>query len=82
MLLYFLAGMLFASFLWPVIDAFATVCMAWLEVLKGKASVKVAKMNKEAQELLIPEEPPKHQIGFCVPAPVEAEEEDEEDYDD
>lgn len=44
--------------------------------------MKVAKMNKEAQELLTPEEPPKRQIGFCVPAPVEVEEEDEEDYDD
>lgn len=74
--------MLFASFLWPILDALATVCMAYLEVLKGKASMKVAKMNKEAQELLTPEEPPKRQIGFCVPAPIEVEEEDEEDYDD
>ena len=81
MLLYFLAGMFFASFLWPILDAFATVCMAWLEVGKGKASMKVAKMNKEAQELLTPEDPPKRQIGFCVPLPEEVEE-DEEDYDD
>ena len=43
--------------------------------------MKVAKMNKEAQELLTPEDPPKRQIGFCVPSPEEVEE-DEEDYDD
>ena len=43
--------------------------------------MKVAKMNKEAQELLTPEDPPKRPIGFCVPLPEEVEE-DEEDYDD
>ena len=82
MLLYFLAGMLFASFLWPIIDALATVILTWLEVLKGKLSVKLALMQKDVQDKLTPEEPPKRQIGFCVPAPIEVEEEDEEDYDD
>ena len=74
--------MLFASFLWPILDAFATVCLAWFEMVKGKISLKITKMNKEIQETLTPEEPPKRQIGFCVPAPEEVNEEDEEDYDD
>lgn len=73
--------MLFASFLWPIIDALATVCLAWLEMLKGKISLKITQMNKEIQDTLVPEEPPKRQIGFCVPAPEEVHE-DEEDYDD
>lgn len=73
--------MLFASFLWPIIDALATVCLAWLEMLKGKISLKITQMNKEIQDTLVPEEPPKRQIGFCVPASVEVHE-DEEDYDD
>lgn len=75
--------MLFASFLWPIIDALATLILTWLEVLKSKLSIKLALYQKDAQEKLAPEEPPKRQIGFCVPAPVEVlEEEDEEDYDD
>lgn len=74
--------MLFASFLWPIIDALATVILAWLEMLKGKISVKIALMQKEVQDKLAPEDPPKRQIGFCVPDPIEVVEEDEEDYDD
>ncbi len=73
--------MLFASFLWPIIDALATLILAWFELVKGKISVKLALLQKEAQDKLTPEEPPKRQIGFCVPAPEEVEE-DEEDYDD
>lgn len=74
--------MLFASFLWPIIDALATLILTWLEVLKGKLSIKLALMQKDVQDKLAPEEPPKRPIGFCVPAPVEEIEEDEEDYDD
>ncbi len=74
--------MLFASFLWPIIDALATLIMSWLELQKGKISVKLALMQKDVQDKLTPEDPPKRQIGFCVPTSVEADEEDEEDYDD
>lgn len=74
--------MLFASFLWPIIDALATLILTWLEVLKGKLSIKLALMQKDVQDKLAPEEPPKRPIGFCVSAPVEEIEEDEEDYDD
>lgn len=74
--------MLFASFLWPIIDALATLIMSWLELQKGKISVKLALMQKDVQDKLTPEDPPKRQIGFCVPTSVEVDEEDEEDYDD
>ena len=73
--------MLFASFLWPIIDALATLVLAWFELLKGKISMKITMMNKEIRDTLEPEDPPKRPIGFCVPAPEEVEE-DEEDYDD
>lgn len=72
--------MLFASFLWPIIDALATLILSYLELIKGKISVKMALMQKEVQDTLTPEDPPKRPIGFCVPT-VESEE-DEEDYDD
>ena len=52
-----------------------------MKVSEVKASVKIAKMQKEVADMQMEEEPKKRPIGFRLPDPEEIVEE-EEDYDD
>ena len=68
----FLAGVIFATAIAPILDSATTVILTGLEVIKGKWSVKVAEYNYQIQK--IGEEPTSSRvIGFA--APVE-----EDDY--
>ena len=68
----FIAGMIFATAIAPILDSATAVIMTGLEVLKGKWSVKVTEYNYQIQKL--GDEPTSSRvIGFA--APVE-----EDDY--
>ena len=68
----FIAGMIFATAIAPILDSATTVILTGLEAIKGKCSVKVAEYNYQIQK--IGDEPsPTRVIGFA--APVE-----EDDY--
>lgn len=68
----FLAGVIFATAIAPILDSATTVILTGLEAIKGKWSVKVAEYNYQIQK--IGEEPTSSRvIGFA--APVE-----EDDY--
>lgn len=68
----FLAGVIFATAIAPILDSVTTVILTGLEAIKGKWSVKVAEYNYQIQK--IGEEPTSSRvIGFT--APVE-----EDDY--
>lgn len=69
---YFIAGMLFATIIGPLLDALLSVIMTGLEVIKGKWTLKITEYNYQIQN--IGEEPIKtpNLIGFS--APIEEDE--------
>lgn len=81
MLWYFIFGIVFAIVLFPLLDAIIVLIATWIEVLKGRLSVKLAKYQKEIDDLDIGEKEEKTPaIGFVYPDVEEYYEEDEEDY--
>lgn len=69
----FIAGMIFATAIAPILDSAATVIMTGLEAIKGKWTVKITEYNYQIQK--IGEETTEtHVIGFAPPV-----EEDEKD---
>lgn len=73
-LIYFLLGILFVEVAIPLIEALITIPIAWIEVLKGYATVKVSQLNLQIQQMELPETS-NHVIGFEIPS----EEDDEND---
>lgn len=70
----FIAGIIFATTIAPILDSTASVIMTGLELIKGKWSVKIAEYNYQIQKM--GEEPTNtHAIGFVIPA-------EEDDYED
>lgn len=68
----FIAGIIFATTIAPILDSAAAVVMTGLEAIKGKWSVKITEYNYQIQKL--GDEPTSSRvIGFT--APVE-----EDDY--
>lgn len=75
---YFILGILFIQIILPIIDEVFAVLLTYLEVLKGKASYKVAKYNVEIQKLGEEEEIAHNVIGFAIPTDENQEEEEDE----
>lgn len=76
-MLEFILGILFASYIMPLLDSLVSILMTWAEVKKGKMSVQVAKYNEELTH--IGEEiPDPYPIGFQAPTYVEEDEYDED----
>lgn len=73
-LIYFLLGILFVEVAIPLIEALITIPIAWIEVLKGYATVKVSQLNLQIQQMELPETS-NHVIGFEIPS----KEDDEND---
>ena len=68
----FLAGVIFATAIAPILDSATTVILTGLDAIKGKWSVKVAEYNYQIQK--IGEEPTSSRvIGFTPPV-------EEDDY--
>jgi hypothetical protein len=64
-LFYFILGILFASYIAPLLDGVGALFLGWVEVRKAKMSEIISmieiKVRKAADE-----EPPRRQIGFCI----------------
>jgi hypothetical protein len=71
---YFVLGMLFTSFVFPLCDGILSLLLTFIEMLKGYLSVKITKMNCQIQKATEPEADVKRKIGFVLP-------ENEEDVD-
>ncbi len=72
----FIAGMIFATAIAPILDSATTVILTGLEAIKGKWSVKVAEYNYQIQNIG-DESTSTRVIGFA--APVEEDDYDEDD---
>ena len=75
---YFIAGMLFATIISPLIDAVATVLITGLEVIKGKWTLKITEYNYQIQKLGDEDDdkPKMKPIGFSAPKEEDDNEED------
>ena len=70
----FVAGVIFATTIIPILDAAASVIITGMEVIKGKWSIKIAEYNYKIQKL--GDEPINTRvIGFTAPT-------EEDDYED
>ena len=68
----FIAGIIFATTIAPILDSAAAVVMTGLEAIKGKWTVKITEYNYQIQK--IGEEPASSRvIGFITPT-------EEDDY--
>ena len=62
----FIAGMIFATAIAPILDSAAAVIMTGLEAIKGKWTVKITEYNYQIQKL--GDEPTSsHVVGFAPP---------------
>ena len=70
----FIAGIIFATTIVPILDSMASVIITGLEAVKGKWSIKIAEYNYKIQKL--GDEPISTRvIGFTAPT-------EEDDYED
>lgn len=81
--LYFILGVLVIEAGIPILESLVSLILSWVEVAKGKASVKIAKLQLEINEFkekaLEDETTIKHTIGFVLPDDDEDDQEDKED---
>ena len=68
----FIAGMIFATTIAPILDSAAAVIMTGLEAIKGKWTVKITEYNYQIQQIGA-EQPSTRVIGFTAPT-------EEDDY--
>lgn len=80
-LLYFILGILFVSYIIPIIDGISSWFLTWVEAKKAKQSEIVNETNIKMRQAVASadQDVPMRQIGFQMPDPEENEEEDEED---
>lgn len=69
--------MLFASYVNPILTTLVEVILTYLEVLKGKASLSLSKLNVEIQKATEIDDVKQPVIGFAIPE-EEYYEEDED----
>lgn len=70
----FIAGVVFATTVMPILDSMASAIMTGLEVVKGKWTVKISEYNSQIQKMSS-EPGVVHAIGFGTPT-------EEDEYDD
>lgn len=71
----FIAGMIFATTIAPILDSAAAVVMTGLEAIKGKWTVKITEYNYQIKKL--GDEPTSSRvIGFAAPVEEDDYEED------
>lgn len=64
-LLYFILGVLFASYFAPLLDGVGALFLSWVELKKAQMSEKIGLIEINLRKAA-DEEPPRRQIGFCV----------------
>lgn len=80
-LLYFILGIIFVSYVIPIIDGVSAWFLTWVEAKKSKQSEIVNKANIKMRQdaASADQDPPARQIGFQVPDDDQEEEEVIED---
>lgn len=78
-LLYFILGILFVTYVIPLLDGILAWFLTWVEVKKAKQSEVINQTNIKMRQAAASaeEDPPRRSIGFRVPDEEEEYEEDE-----
>ena len=78
-LLYFILGILFVTYVIPLMDGISSWFLTWVEAKKAKQSEVINQTNIKMRQAAASaeEDPPRRQIGFRVPDEEEEYEEDE-----
>ena len=78
-LLYFILGILFVTYVIPLLDGILSWFLTWVEVKKAKQSEVINQTNIKMRQAAASAEkdPPRRPIGFRVPDEEEEYEEDE-----
>lgn len=81
-LIYFLLGILFSQFVWPLLEGLLDIILTYMSRKKLKITAKSVEIEQQINEIVNGEEPQivNRQIGFVVENPDDYKtEEDEED---
>ena len=74
---YFLFGMLTVGYIFPILDKMLEIILTYLEMVKGKITVKITELKCQIEKLQDEEEgTPKNIIGFVAPEEKDDENED------
>ena len=78
-LLYFILGILFVTYVIPLMDGISSWFLTWVEAKKAKQSEVINQTNIRMRQAAASaeEDPPRRPIGFRVPDEEEEYEEDE-----
>lgn len=78
-LLYFILGILFVTYVIPLMDGVSSWFLTWVEAKKAKQSEVINQTNIKMRQAAASaeEDPPRRPIGFRVPDEEEEYEEDE-----
>ena len=78
-LLYFILGILFVTYIIPLMDGISSWFLTWVEAKKAKQSEVINQTNIKMRQAAASaeEDPPRRPIGFRVPDEEEENEEDE-----
>ena len=78
-LLYFILGILFVTYVIPLLDGISAWFLTWVEAKKAKQSEVINQTNIKMRQAAASaeEDPPSRPIGFRVPDEEEEYEEDE-----
>lgn len=78
-LLYFILGILFVTYVIPLMDGVSSWFLTWVEAKKSKQSEVINQTNIKMRQAAASaeEDPPRRPIGFRVPDEEEEYEEDE-----
>ena len=78
-LLYFILGILFVTYVIPLMDGITAWFLTWVEAKKAKQSEVINQTNIKMRQAAASaeEDPPRRPIGFRLPDEEEENEEDE-----
>ena len=80
-LLYFILGILFVQYGIPLLDGISSWFLTWVEAKKARQSEVINQTNIKMRQAAASadQDPPRRQIGFCVPDSEYQDEEGDED---
>ena len=78
-ILTFIFGIIFIAFLYPIGDGLVNLLTTFLELVKGKLTLKIAEYNSQIEKLATDAKTSVHAVGFAIP---NIEEEEDDEYED
>ena len=80
-LLYFILGILFVSYVIPLLDGLSGLLLTWMEAKKAKQSeiINLTNIKMRQAATSAEDDTPKRLIGFCREDDYEEEEDDDDE---